>query len=107
MFYYLQKINGSASGLTGSNFNSIGDVLGLILNVMIGVGISLSIIFIGFSGIRVITSLADPKKYATAMKSFYYSLLGLLLTFAVLLIRIILLNIVGIGGDLQNATPTF
>jgi riboflavin transporter FmnP len=107
MFTYLQNVVqlGPDSGL---GYNSIGNIAGILLNVAVGIGISLAVIFLAFAGIQYMSSGGDPKATDIARNSIKNAVIALVLSLGALTVKAIVLNLFGAQGvDLTNAVPTF
>ena len=91
-----------------SNFNSISDFLGFALNIAIGVGISMSVIFFVISGIKFMSSGGDPKGTEEARQALTYAVVGLVLVLAAFTVRILILSVLGSADpQLYNEVPSF
>ena len=88
--------------------NSVGDFLGLGLNIVLGVALAISMISLIMSGIKFITAKGDPKAKSEAQQAITYAVLAFVLTIAAFTIKLIIFNVMGGDfGDLRNATPGF
>jgi len=86
----------------------VGHLFGIVLNVLVGVGVSISVIYIGLAGIRFMTSQGDPKATAQARQALTYSIVALVLSVGALAIKTIILDIAGVTDpNLIGGTPTF
>jgi len=103
MFKYV--VNKNAPDLPA--YRNIGDFLGVGLNVLMGVGLSLSVIFIGISGIRYLSSGGNPDNVDQAKRALTYSIVALVLSVGAVAIKYIIINsILGVTHvDLIDATP--
>ncbi len=73
-----------------------------------GVGISVSVIYIGLAGIRYMTSQGDPKATQQAKQALTYSIVAMVLSIGALAVKAIILGIAGVvDPDLTGGTPTF
>jgi hypothetical protein len=103
---YLGGVLGQAPNVT--RITTIGDLFGIILNVAIGAGVSISVIYIGLAGVRFIMSSGDPKSADQAKHALTYAIVALLLTIGAVLVKFIILNnILGVTGELENTTTSF
>ena len=104
MFNYVVK-----NGVPDPGYNSVGEFLGVGLNVLMGVGVSLSVIFIGLAGLRYLSSGGNPDSVDQAKKALTYSIVALVISVGAVAIKYILINsILGVTHeDLVNATPVF
>lgn len=92
-----------------AHINSVGAVVGIGINVLMGAGFSASVVFIGLAGLRFVTAGSNPENKERAMNALTYSIVALVLSLGALAVKTILFNsILGITEpDLVNATPTF
>ncbi len=77
-------------------------VFGMMINVVIGVAIALSVIFLGIGGIKYITSQGDAKAADAARAAITNAVIGLVVALGALAIRAIVLNILGASGTGSN-----
>jgi hypothetical protein len=92
------------------NITSLSDAFGLIINVVLGVGVALTIIFLILGGIQYITSKGDQKAAQEARTSLTNAVIGFIVVIGAFTIRTVLLSVIGIDeGSLEvtNVTPTF
>ena len=89
-----------------TDVNSIADALAIILNIVVGIGIALVVIFLVFGGIQYVMSKGDPKAAATAQQAITNAIIGFVIIVGALTIKIIVGNIIG-GGNvtIENVTP--
>ncbi len=86
----------------------IGDILGLVMNLLMGLGIGISAIFIGLAGIKFITSGGDPKAVDQSKRALTYAIVAAIISVGALAFRIILLQVIGVEGqDLIDPVPSF
>lgn len=89
-------------------YDSVGDFLGAVINIVLGIGISISIIAIIMSGIQFITARSDPKAAQQAKDSLTYSVFAFILTLGALSAKFIIAKLFGVlSPDILNATPNF
>jgi hypothetical protein len=87
---------------------SLSAILAIALNVVVGVGVALSIIGVAYSGIIYITSSGDPKNTKKAWDGFLWSAIAAASTLLVFAIKIIALNALGANApEVRNAVPGF
>ncbi len=105
MFEYVIEDDSIVPQLT--EIETISDVLGMGLNILIGVGVSLSLVFIGLAGIRYIMAGGNPDNMEQAQKSLTYSIVALVLTVGAIAVKYIFFSsILGIDDSgLVNPTP--
>ena len=90
------------------NINNIGDVFGLAINIVMGVRIALTIIFLILGGFQYITSKGDQKAAQEARTSLTNAVIGFIVVIGAFTIRTVLLNVLQVEGDLiiDEVTPT-
>lgn len=91
------------------HIQSVSDFLGIAINTLIGVGISMSVVFIGLAGVRYITSGGNPDDLDRAKKALTYSVVALVITVGSIAIKVIFVDsILGVTDpNLTNPTPNF
>ncbi len=83
-----------------SRIDSVGSFFGIAINVAMGVGISIAVIFMILAGIRFITSQGDPKAMEQAKQALTYAVVALVLSMGALALRVIIYNILGADSDI-------
>ena len=87
--------------------NSLADAFALAINVVMGVGISLTIIFLILGGIQYMTAKGDQKAAQEARTSLTNAVIGFIVVIGAFTIRTILLNLLGAETvNIQDVTPT-
>ena len=81
-------------------FTNLSDVFGFLVNVVLGVGIAVTIIFLILGGIQYITAKGDQKAAGAARDALTNAVIGFIVVIGALTIRTILLNV--IGGDANS-----
>jgi hypothetical protein len=90
-------------GTTGA---TLAAVFGLVINVVIGVGIALTVIFLVLGGIKYVTSQGDPKAADAARQALTNAIIGFVVVLGAITIRWIVGNLLGADTDgLQNVSP--
>jgi hypothetical protein len=109
MFKYLNNLTLSSDNpAVNTEFDSIGAIFGFLLNVGIGVGIALSIVFMIVSGIQRITSYNNPQQMENGSRHFWHSIIALVATLLSYTIKIAIFNTLGVtGDDIVNNVPNF
>ena len=80
---------------------SAGDFFGIAINVAMGTGIVVSVVFIVLAGIRFSTSHGNPKAVDQARKALTYAIIALALTLGSVAFKYIVLNsILGVRYDM-------
>ncbi len=104
----LNNLIAEESNITGTSYSSIGAIMSVGLNYLLGAGISISVIVIIISGIKFMESRGDPKAVDAAKNSLTYSIIGFLLCGGALTIKALVFNSIGVSNvDIQNSVPTF
>ncbi len=78
-----------------SRFTNLADVFGVAMNVIMGVAVSLSVIFLGLGGIKYITAKGDVKAAEEARSWLTNAVIGLVVALGALAVRQIALGILG------------
>ena len=79
-----------------TEYQSIGGILGAILNVVFYVGIALSIIFLIIGGIKYMTAGGDETKIAGARGQITNAILGFVVVVVAFSVRAIIKNLIGV-----------
>jgi hypothetical protein len=92
-----------------TELDSIGAILGIAVNVAMGVGVSVSVVFLGLAGLRFISAGGDPKAVDQAKKALTYAVVALVLSVGALAFKTILVGgILGVTeSDLTDPVPDF
>lgn len=86
----------------------LSEVFAFIINIVIGTGIALTVVFLGIAGIKYMTSQGDPKAKETAQNALTNAVIGFIVVIAAFTIKIVVGNILaaGAGGTvIENVTP--
>lgn len=88
-----------------SRFATLSDVFGVAMNLIMGVAVSLSVIFLGLGGIKYITAKGDVKAAEEARSWLTNAVIGLVVALGALAVRQIAIGILGAdtldpGGDI-------
>jgi hypothetical protein len=92
----------------GDRFTTLADVFGLATNLVIGVGIALTVIFLVIGGIKYVTSQGDVKAADEARGALTNAVIGFVVVLAAFTIKLIVGNILnpGAGGTVvEDVTP--
>lgn len=81
-----------------ANIENLGDLFGLVLNVIVGVGIALVVIFLVLGGIQYVMSKGDPKAADAARLSLTNAIIGFVVIIGALTIKAVVLNVLGADG---------
>lgn len=89
-------------------FTTLAQVLGLVINVILGVGIALVIIFLVLGGIQYVMSKGDVKAADAARQSITNAIIGFIVILGALTIKAIVQGILGAGNvTVETITPEF
>jgi hypothetical protein len=83
-------------------FNSLADVFGVIMNVILGVAVSLSVIFLGLGGIKYITARGDAKAAEEARTWLTNAVIGLVIALGALAVKTIVLDSILDAGNVER-----
>ncbi len=83
-----------SSGVTNplDQFQTLADVFGVAMNVIMGVAVSLAVIFLGLGGIKYITAQGDAKAAEEARTMLTNAIIGLVIALGALAIKSIVLD---------------
>ena len=81
-------------------FSDLADVFGFLVNVVLGVGIAVTIVFLILGGIQYITAKGDQKAAGAAREALTNAVIGFIVVIGAFTIRTILINV--IGGTSEN-----
>jgi hypothetical protein len=109
MFTFIDRIADDAQPIiTFPEIDSISDVLGIAINVLMGVGYALGFVGLAYAFILFITSRGDPKATTKAYNTLKWSVVALLIAFGALAAKAIILGLSGVTDpNLVNELPTF
>jgi hypothetical protein len=82
-------------------FNNLADVFGFLVNVVLGVGIAVTIVFLILGGIQYITAKGDQKAAGAAREALTNAVIGFIVVIGAFTIRTILINVIGVTNDLK------
>src|SRR3989344_2771085 len=92
--------------VTITNITSLTDVFTLAVNVVLGIGISLTIIFLILGGIQYITSKGDQKAAQEARTSLTNAVIGFIVVIGAFTIKTVMVSILGAsGGGVEEPVP--
>ena len=95
-------VSSTPAGSEISTITTLADILGIIMNVVLGLGIALTIVFLIIGGIQYITSRGDAKAADTARSSLTNAVIGFIVVIGAFTIRIVVANV--FGGDVTEVT---
>ncbi len=101
-------IDATVKTFTFTNVSSIADILGLAINIVLGVGVALTIVFLILGGIQYMTAKGDQKAAQEARAALTNAVIGFVVVVGAFTIKLVISNVVGIGTDISitNVTPT-
>ena len=89
--------------ITFGTVNTLADAMALAINIVLGIGVSLTIVFLIIGGIQYITSKGDQKATIEARTSLTNAVIGFIVVVGAFTIKTILGNILGVtGGDIDT-----
>ena len=90
-----------------SHINDIPSLLGIAMNLVIGIGISLAIISMAYAFILYIVSSGEPKNTQKAWKTFLWGVIVFAVTAGAVAIKAIFINIIGADARLTEDMPRY
>jgi hypothetical protein len=99
------QVSTNADDPFGGRFDTLANVFGVALNVIMGVAVSLAVVFLGLGGIKYITSKGDAKAAEEARTWLTNAIIGLVIALGALAVKSILFGILGISsisGDVDD-----
>lgn len=92
--------------IAGSNIQDLGDIFGLVINIAIGVGVALTVIYLILGGIQYILSKGDQKAAQQAREWLTNSIIGFIVILGAFTIRNIVGRLVGLEDVASVETQT-
>ncbi|OGC50651.1 hypothetical protein A2716_03130 [candidate division WWE3 bacterium RIFCSPHIGHO2_01_FULL_40_23] len=87
-------------------FTTLAQIFGVIINVVLGVGIALTIIYLILGGIRYIMSQGDPKNTQVAREWLTNAVIGFIVVIGAFVIRTVVISILGATNTvITDVTP--
>lgn len=98
-------VSTNAQNPLGTRFDTLSAVFGVAINVVIGVAVSMAVIFIGLGGIQYISAKGDAKAADAARASITNAVIGLVIALGALAVKTIVTGILdantsNIGGNI-------
>jgi len=84
--------------LVDSGLGTLADVFGLMINIVLGVGIAITVVYLILGGIKYVMSQGDPKQTQTAREWLTNAVIGFIVVLAAFTIRTIV-------AGLLNSNP--
>lgn len=104
---YAQGVSTTVSNPLAGRFGDLASIFGLIINVVIGVGVALTVIYLALGGIKYITAQGDTKAADEARQALTNAVIGFIVVLGAITIRLIVENILDTNGvTITNVTPT-
>lgn len=86
---------------------SVGSISGMIVNIVIGVGFSISLVAIALSAVMHVLSGGDPDKTKRAWNAFLYGAIGAAFSLGIVALKNIVIRAFGIDDpNIINGPPT-
>ena len=87
--------------------NPVAWVSGLVINLLIGVGFTVSFLTIAWSGISYINSGGEPKAVQKSWDTFLWGTFAAIICIAVLALKLMLFRLLGVQGGSNQVLPEF
>lgn len=108
MFDILTDVLNNSGADHVSGISKISDILGMILNLVMGVGFSLSIIMVAYSAILHTMSGGNPDKTKQAWQAFLWSAIAGIITIVAFGLKAGVIGLIGVKDpNIINEIPTF
>lgn len=93
---YAQSVSTTPTNpLDGTGLTTLAAMFGLIMNIVLGVGIALTVIYLILGGIKYIMSQGDKKGTLEARDSITNAIIGFIVVIAAMTIRLVILRMLG------------
>ena len=89
------------------NINSLSDMFGVIINILLGVTFGVAIVGMAYSFFQYIISRGDKDAVKKAATALTWSVVALLISFFVLILRELLYKIIGVDESYVETVPGF
>ena len=89
------------------NVGSLGDIFGLILNIIMGVGWALVFIMLAMGFVQYVLSRGEKTAVENAQKWLTYAVIGGVGLFFVYVLKSIIPNLLGVNGGTVNNVASF
>lgn len=91
---------------TLSGVNQLSDVFAIAINIVLGIGVTLTVIYLILGGIQYMTAKGDQKAAAEARQALTNAVIGFIVVIGAFTIRNLVANVIGGGGvDIDTVTP--
>ncbi len=103
---YAAGVASVVSDPLNGRFVSLAEIFGVLINVVLGVGIALTIIYLILGGIKYIMSQGDQKATQTAREWLTNAVIGFIVVVGAFVIRTVVSNVLGSANIIVNeVTP--
>ncbi|MFC1756182.1 hypothetical protein ACFLZK_02200 [Patescibacteria group bacterium] len=111
MFDTISKIFNNADsnqgqGVSWGRFGTIESTVGVVINLVIGLGFSISMVAITISFVMYVLSEGDPDKTKRAWSAFLYGVIGAALSLGIVALKTIVVKAFGINDTNILNVPT-
>ncbi len=103
MFNYVNDIN---TTFVDGSITSFGTFFAVVINALMGGLFSIGFIAVAVGLVSFVSSKGEPKATEKAGKTLTWGIIGVLVAFFVFVIKGIVINMLGIQGDIQQNVPT-
>ena len=108
----LNVLNQTIAGIqepfkSGGNVGSIGDMVAIAINVLLGVTFALSIVGLAYSFFLFVISMGDKDAIKKAKTSLTWSVIVLVICFLVLVLRNVFFKLIHVNEEFNTAQPQF
>lgn len=94
--------------VTFANIESLSDVFALGINIVLGIGVALTVIFLILGGIQYMTARGDQKAAQEARASLTNAVIGFIVVIGAFTIRTVLISVIGAEGTvIEETVPEF
>ncbi len=104
---YINNLSSSQDPSSGMTASTMGELMGVVLNILMGSAIAISVISTGIAGIKYITSKSDPKARDSAKNALTYAVIASILAIGAFAVKLAVLSAFGANGVITNGVPNF
>lgn len=91
-----------------TRFGTLGALFGVFLNILIGVGFTIAIGSIAWSGIQYVTSFANPKAHERAWRTFIWGVVAAIIVIIALSVKAAVAGVFNVSNvNIVDELPTF
>lgn len=102
---YAQAAPTTVANPLGTRFPTLAAVFALVINIVIGVGVALVIVFLILAGIQYITARGDAKAADQARGSLTNAIIGFVIVLFAISLKAILANLIGASVASNQIIP--